>query len=51
MSSILPPKAPKKEKIIKQLGFTRTDPYAWLKDDNWQEVLSNPSKLKKEIKQ
>lgn len=50
MPSILPPKPHKNDKIIEQLGFTRNDPYAWLKDDHWQEVLSDPSCLKKEIK-
>lgn len=49
MTSPLPPKTPKQIKHIEQLGCHRTDAYAWLKDENWQEVLHNPKHLKKEI--
>ena len=35
---------------IEQLGFTRTDPYAWLRDDNWQEVMRDPSALREDIR-
>lgn len=49
MTSLLPPITPKKIKHIEQLGYQRTDEYAWLKDENWQEVLHNPKHLKKEI--
>ncbi len=50
MSSVLPPKPKKIEKTIEQLEFKRKDPYAWIKDENWQEVLTNPSCLKDDIK-
>lgn len=49
MTSLLPPVTPKKIKHIEQLGYQRTDTYAWLKDENWQEVLHNPKCLKKGI--
>lgn len=49
MTTLLPPAPPKHIKHIEQLGYQRTDAYAWLKDDNWQEVLHNPKCLKKEI--
>ena len=30
--------------------ITRTDPYAWLRDDNWQAVMKDPQALDKEIR-
>ena len=45
-----PPKARKKNKKIKVHGLVVNDDYAWLRDDNWQEVLRNPSILKPNIK-
>ncbi len=30
-------------------GQTRTDPYAWLKDENWQQVMHDPSALQPDI--
>ncbi len=44
------PRAIKKPKTLRQLGFTRTDDYAWLKDENWQQVMSDPSVLNPEIR-
>lgn len=42
---------PKKEpKTIVQLGRTRTDDYAWMKDDNWQKVLRDPGLIKADVK-
>ena len=29
--------------------ITRNDEYAWMRDDNWQEVLRNPDKLRSDI--
>ena len=43
------PKAEKRPVQIEQLGRIRTDDYAWLKDENWQEVMKDPSKLNPEI--
>ncbi|MGZ5985266.1 MAG: S9 family peptidase, partial [Caulobacteraceae bacterium] len=34
-----------------QLGRTRTDDYAWMKDDNWREVLRDPSAIKSDVKE
>ena len=45
-----PPKARKKNKKIKVHGLVVNDDYSWLRDDNWQEVLRNPSILKPNIK-
>jgi oligopeptidase B len=35
---------------IEQLGRTRTDEFAWLRDDNWQEVMRDPSVLDADIR-
>jgi oligopeptidase B len=31
-------------------GHSRTDPYAWLRAENWQEVMRNPSALAPDIR-
>jgi oligopeptidase B len=38
-------------KTITQLGRTRTDDYWWMKDDNWQEVMRDPSVLRADIRE
>ncbi len=45
-----PPVAEKRPKHITQLGFERVDDYAWLKADNWQEVMRNPQALPTDIR-
>lgn len=45
-----PPVAQKTPKVIEQLGRTRTDNYAWMKDDKWQEVLRDPKILRPDIR-
>lgn len=45
-----PPVAARIDHEITQLGRTRNDPYSWLKDENWQEVMREPSLLKPEIR-
>jgi oligopeptidase B len=45
-----PPVARIEPKTITQLGRTRTDNYAWLKDDNWQQVMRDPSVLRPDIR-
>ncbi|GBQ07140.1 S9 family peptidase [Saccharibacter floricola] len=35
---------------LEQLGRTRQDPYAWMKDENWQHVLRDPSVLREDIR-
>jgi oligopeptidase B len=35
---------------IEQLGRTRTDEFAWLRDDNWQQVMRDPSVLDGDIR-
>ena len=47
------PAAPMAQRIdheITQVGRTRNDPYNWLKDENWQEVMREPSLLGADIR-
>lgn len=43
--SIVPPVAPKRPVEDTRHGITRTDEYAWLRADNWQEMFKDPSLL------
>ncbi len=45
-----PPLAKRENMVIEQVGRTRTDPYAWLKDEKWQQVMSDPSVLRTDIR-
>jgi oligopeptidase B len=45
-----PPIARRDDHAIVQFGRNRTDPYAWLKDDNWREVIRDPSRLRADIR-
>lgn len=51
MSAPKPPSARRDPKVIQQLGRTRTDDYAWMKDENWREVLRDPSVLRADIRE
>jgi oligopeptidase B len=46
----VPPVAPRRPHSFTCHGITVSDDYAWLKDDNWQEVLRDPSVLKPDIR-
>ena len=45
------PVAPKHPKRIEQLGHVRVDDYAWMKDDNWQAVLRDPSVVRADVRE
>src|SRR4051794_23273343 len=45
-----PPVAPRRPSHIVVHGITLHDDYAWLKADNWQEVLRSPAALPGDIK-
>ncbi|NNE40888.1 MAG: S9 family peptidase [Marinicaulis sp.] len=47
---IAPPVVEKRPVEIEQHGIKRTDNYQWLRDDNWQDVLRDPSKLRANIR-
>ena len=46
-----PPKAPRQQRRIEQLGRVRQDDYAWMKDENWREVLHDPKALRADIRE
>ncbi len=48
--SMTPPVARRDEQAIEQLGRARIDPYAWLKDDNWREVMRDPTRVRADIR-
>ena len=45
-----PPIAARRPQPFTAHGVTVQDDYAWLRDDNWQEVLRDPSLLKADIR-
>src|SRR5215470_16918806 len=50
MTAPPPPVAAKAPKRIEQLGRVRTDDYAWMKDDAWQQVLRDPKVLRADVR-
>src|SRR4051812_12612172 len=44
------PSAQKSPHVTTQLGRSRTDDYAWMKDDNWQAVLRDPNALRADVR-
>jgi oligopeptidase B len=50
MSPLTPPIAPRRPHSFTTHGITIVDDYAWLKDENWQEVLRDPSILNADIR-
>ena len=36
--------------VITMHGRTRHDPYAWIRDDNWREVMRDTSRLRNDIR-
>ncbi len=47
---VAPPVAPRHPKQTTLHGIVREDPYAWLRADNWREVMSDPAALGPEIR-
>jgi oligopeptidase B len=45
-----PPVAPRRPHSFTTHGITVTDDYAWLKDENWQDVLRDPTILDADIR-
>ena len=48
--SVAPRARRDEQATIEQLGRARIDPYAWLKDDNWKEVMRDPKQLRPDIR-
>ncbi|MEM9837712.1 MAG: S9 family peptidase [Pseudomonadota bacterium] len=49
-AELTPPMAERREEEITQHDITRVDPYSWLRDDNWQQVLREPDVLRTDIR-
>ena len=47
---LTPPEIEKRPVEITQHGVTRVDNYAWLRDEGWQDVLRDPSRLDADIR-
>jgi oligopeptidase B len=45
-----PPVAERRQHASTHHGITRQDPYYWLRADNWQEVMQDPSTLPADIR-
>jgi oligopeptidase B len=50
MSQATPPKAKRVPHSHTHHGITREDPWAWLRGENWQEVMQSPETLDPEIR-
>ena len=50
MTQPKPPVARREPLTHTQLGRSRVDDYGWMKDDNWREVLRDPSVLRADIR-
>ena len=48
--ALSPPAIEARPVTIEQLERSRVDPYAWLRDDNWQQVMRDPSVLRADIR-
>jgi oligopeptidase B len=51
MTKPRPPLADRRQHAVTQHGITRQDPYAWLRADNWQEVMQAPDTLPSDIRE
>lgn len=51
LASLTPPTATRIDETIQQVGRTRIDPYHWMKDDNWQQVMQDPTVLRQDIRE
>lgn len=49
--TLTPPVAKRDPETIEQVGRTRIDPYHWMKDDNWQQVMQDPTVLRADIRE
>ena len=48
--TLTPPVAKREPLTIEQVGRTRIDPYNWMKDENWQQVMQDPTVLRADIR-
>ena len=50
MTQTLPPRAEARPLTLEAHGITRQDEYAWLRAENWQDVMRDPSVLAPDIR-
>lgn len=50
MTTNLPPRAERRAHSSTYHNITREDPYAWLRADNWQQVMTEPDTLPADIR-
>jgi oligopeptidase B len=48
--NVKPPRAEKRPRVETWHGYEKRDDYQWLKADNWQEVMHDPSLLPQDIR-
>ncbi|MEM9375296.1 MAG: S9 family peptidase [Pseudomonadota bacterium] len=48
---LIPPMAKRVPETITQVNRTRIDPYHWMKDENWQDVMQDPTVLRADIRE
>ena len=48
--TIQPPRAARREKVTERHGHRLVDPYAWLRDPDWQRVMREPEALQQDIR-
>jgi oligopeptidase B len=51
LSGPRPPIAPERPSTVEVHGVSLVDPYAWLKAENWKEVLKDPAALPMDIRE
>lgn len=50
-TALTPPSAKRVPVETEQVGRTRVDAYQWMKDENWQQVMRDPSVLREDIRE
>ncbi len=48
--ALAPPVAKRRPSALEIHGRRRVDPYAWLRDENWQQVIRDPASLREDIR-
>ena len=48
--ALIPPRAEQRPHVTIHHGYERNDIYAWLKADNWQQVMREPAALPQDIR-
>lgn len=49
-AKVEPPRAERRDTVSRHHGIDLVDPYAWLRADNWQDVMRDPTVLEADIR-